>query len=189
MQHKHLLYSQVERAWIMNRLQSRLAIALLFGGLFILTFLAATLVSGPINFLYRSAAGLTTIRSIAQVTAILAAIVLFLAACVVAIPTAFQPTSRLRKVLYILPIYLLGFTLLVILSSFIGIGMTGALFSLGMTPLTLSATAIILGAVFSVIAVVIAAGRVPLAERPLQTAMTLMTVTTVPGVIAAICLI
>src|SRR5229473_2054338 len=78
----------------MNRLQSRLAIALLFGGLFILTFLAATLVSGPIDFLYRSAPGLTTVRTVAQWAAILAAIVLFLAACAVAIATQAAQTDN-----------------------------------------------------------------------------------------------
>src|SRR5438094_8835507 len=113
----------------MTRSRSRLAIALLFGGLFLLTFLGATLVSGPIDFLYRNAAGLSTVRSVAQAVAILAAVGLFVTGLFVAGPTAFHPASRFQGLVNVLPLYLLGFTLLCVIASLLRIGTTGALFN------------------------------------------------------------
>ena len=169
----------------MKRLQSRLAIALLFGGLFILGFLGATLVSGPMDFLYRNAAGLATMRSVAQTAAILAATCLFITASIIAVSLAFQPAGRLGRVLDVLPLYLLGFTLLAIIASLLGIGTTGTLFNLGMAQITLTAAAIIVGVLLSTVAITISAARTPLSGRTLNVAMPMMGISAVPSVIAA----
>jgi len=174
---------------MMQRLQVRLAIALLFGGLFVLGFVGTSLISGPIGFLYRNAAGLSTARSIAQIAAILAAIGLFVTVSVVAVPLAFQPAGRLGKVLDVLPIYFLGFTLFGIVASLLGIGTTGALLNLGMAQITLTSAAIIVGIVLSTVAITIATARVPIAGRILNVAAPVMGVAAVASAVAAAALI
>src|SRR5262249_16911593 len=98
----------------MKQPQVRLAIALLFGGLFVLAFLGTLAASDPINFLYRDATGLATARSIAQIGAVLAGVGVIVAALIVAVPTAFQPGVRIARLLYVLPVYFLVLTVLVI---------------------------------------------------------------------------
>ena len=173
----------------MRRVQIPLAVALLFEGLFVLAFSWAVLVGGPIDFLYRSAAGLSTVRSVAQDATILAGIGLFIAAVIVALYVAFQPTSRFGRVLHVLPIYFLAITFVIGVASLFQIATTGTLFSVGMAQLTMSTTGIIGGVALSTVAVAIAAARLPLSGRTLRSATTIMGITIVPSVIAAVAVI
>jgi len=90
----------------MQKVQSRLTIALLFTALAVLAFFATMVIGAPIEFLYRNATGLSTARNATQIIVLLAVIALFVSGLIIAIPTALQPGNWLRKVLYILPIYM-----------------------------------------------------------------------------------
>src|SRR5260221_3980188 len=123
----------------MKRPQVRLAIALLFGGLFILTFLGTLAATDQINMLYRDAAGLTTVHSIAQTGVVLAGILWIIAALMVAVQTAFQAGGRIYRLLYVLPVYLLALTVLVIIAALLlQIGVTGTAFATRIVQFTLS---------------------------------------------------
>src|SRR5690349_15587230 len=95
------------RKCMIARIRTPLTVALVFAALFLFAFIGTTAVSFPIWFRYRNAAGLSPLRTVAQVAAGLAAVGLFVTAAIVAITTALQPAGRWRKLLYVLPIYLL----------------------------------------------------------------------------------
>lgn len=148
----------------MQKTQTRMTIGLLFTALAVLAFFGTALLSGPIDFLYRDAAGLSTARNAAQLIALIAAAFLLLTGLTIAIPTALQPGNWLRKMLYVLPIYLLGFTLVgVVSTALLGVGEVGTFFNLnGVGPVTLATAWLALGAVLSLISVVIAGARAKL---------------------------
>ena len=157
----------------MQKVQIRLTAGLLFSALAVLTFFGATIVSAPIDFLYRDAAGLTTARSAAQIFALLAVIVLFVSGLLIAIPTALQRGNWLRKGLYVLPIYFLGFTLAGIVATRCWASASvGNFFNLqGVGHVTLATAWLAVGAVLSVIALVIAAARAKLSGAALRSAV------------------
>ncbi|MEP6984724.1 MAG: hypothetical protein ABI970_03950, partial [Chloroflexota bacterium] len=109
----------------MPKLQSRLTIALLFTMLAIITFFVTAFVSGPIDFLYRNAAGLSSARNIAGIIALVALVVLFIAGFIITIPVALQPARLIGKIGKVLPVYLLLFALVAIVSALIGVGQVG----------------------------------------------------------------
>src|SRR5579859_3828820 len=96
---------------MLTRLRVPLVIAFLSLAVLALAFTAATTLSAPIWFRYRSTAGLGTLRSAMQILAMLTVAALFVSAALLAIPTALRPAGRWRKLLYVLPAYLLAFTL------------------------------------------------------------------------------
>ncbi len=175
----------------MQKVQVRLTVALLFSALAVLAFFGTTVISGPIDFLYRDAAGLTTARSAAQIIALLAVLVLFVSGLLIAIPTALQPGNWLRKALYVLPIYLLGFTLVAIVSTqMLGVGVLGNFFNLqGVGQITLATAWLAVGAVVSVIALVIAAARAKLSVATLRSAVLTTSVASGLSVLAAVAML
>ena len=96
-----------------------------------LTFLGVTLVSGPLDFMYDSAAGLAMARSVARAATLLTALGLIAAAFIVSIPTALQPIGVFRKPFYTFPAYVLVLTVLTLLATLAGIGATGTLITVG----------------------------------------------------------
>src|SRR3954453_23069106 len=110
----------------MSRVRSRLTLAFLAAVLLLLAFLAATLLSFPIWLRYRDTGGLSTARTIAQIAAGLTAVGLLVVAGSVAIGTELLPGGWRRKLLVILPVYALGFTLVGIVLAAIGIGTVGS---------------------------------------------------------------
>lgn len=136
----------------MQRTRRPLIIALVATALLLLTFIGTTLLSVPIWFRYRDAGGLSTFRMIAQLAAALVAICFLISTIIIAISAALQPTSRLRKLLYVLPIYFLGFTLTGVILAIIGVGTAGPFIT----------TWLATGAVLSIITALIAAIRIPL---------------------------
>jgi hypothetical protein len=168
-----------------QKLKSSLTIALLFTALAVFTFFITGLLSLPIGFLYRDAAGLGTARSIAQFGAVLAAVGLVIASALVAIEVALRPGGWGRKLLYVLPIFLLGLTVIGGLLNVAGIGTTGSLrVGLGIGLMNLSSLWLAFSGVLALIAVVIAAARMPLSDVTLRRAMTALGVTAVPLTIA-----
>lgn len=158
----------------MLSLQSRLMLGLLLAVLSLVAFLGTTVVSMPVGFLYRNAAGLSAARTTAQIAAGVAALGLLVTMFIVAVPTALQPASRARKLLYILPAYLLGLLLVGVLLFILGIGTTGP-FAIAWTGLS---------ALLSLIAVLIAAARMALGEGILKAALIALGITAAPSVVA-----
>ncbi len=140
----------------MRKLQSRLTIALLFTALAIITFFVTAFISGPISFIYRDAAGLSSARNIAQIVALLALVVLFITGFIITIPIAFQPANWLGKIGKILPIYLLLFALAAVGSALIGVGQVGNLLNIqGIGAVSFIAAWLGLAAIISTIGVAV----------------------------------
>jgi Haem-binding domain len=170
----------------MQKVQPRLTWALLFTALLLLVFFTTTLFSSPLDFMYRSAAGLSTARSAALIIAVLAAVGIFITAFIIAIPTALQSARWYRKILYVLPVYLLLLTLAGIIFGLLGIGSLGNLLNIqGLGTVSFAVAAPMVGAVLAIIAVVIAAARTRLSEKLLKIAMTTASVSTVLSVVAS----
>lgn len=170
----------------MTRIQSRLALALIFTALTLLTFLGTTLASGPIGFLYGRTPGFNVASNVTQMAVLLAAACLFVAALIVAIPIALQSGSWSRKLLYVIPAYLLGVTLVGAIFSLLGVGTVGTIFGEMGMGITFNIAWLGVGAVLSTVAVVIAVARVKLSGSTLRSAMVMMGIAGVPGLIACL---
>lgn len=174
----------------MQKAQTRLTIALLFTALAVLTFFGTVFISSTIDFLYRDASGLSSVRSVAQIAALLTGAVLWVAGLIVAVPIALQPGKWYRKLLYALPAFLLGFVLAAVLSSLLGVGTVGTLFNLqGIGSVTFSAAWLAVAGVVSTLAVVVAAARTRLAASVVRLAVQATTLASVLLVVAAIAML
>src|SRR5690349_17080368 len=155
----------------MRKLQSRLTIALLFTALALITFFVISYISAPIDFLYRDASGLASVRNIALIVSLLALVVLMVAGLIVSVPLALQPARLLGKIGKVLPLYLLLFLIVAILSALLGLGQVGTLFNLqGIGSVTFIAAWLALAAVLSTIAVAIASARANLNPSTIRVA-------------------
>jgi Haem-binding domain len=150
-----------------TRTRMPLILGLIFMALLLLALVGTTAISFPLWLRYRNATGLGAARTVAQIAAGLAAAGFFVAAGIVAIATALQPASRWRKLLYILPAYLLIFTLAGVLLYLLGIGTVGAF-----TTIWIAA-----GGLLGMIAVVIAAARMRLSAQTAKRAITTLGIT------------
>jgi len=174
----------------MQRVQPRLAFALWFSALLLMAFFGAMFVGGPIDSLYRNAAGLSTARNAAQIAGLLAAAALLVAGLIIAIPTALQPAGRLRKVLYILPVYTLGFLLVGVTAAQLGIGTMGTLVNIGgIGAITFSVAWIALGTVLSAIAIAVAVASAKLSQRVVKLAAVTTTIAGALSLIATIAMV
>ncbi|MEO8608169.1 MAG: heme-binding domain-containing protein [Chloroflexota bacterium] len=174
----------------MSKSQSQMTLALLFGALALLTFFGVTFATGMIDFLYRDAPGLTTFRSIAQDAALLGAVGFFAAGFIVAVRAALQPGKWFQKVVYVLPLYLLLFTLAGVVSGLIGVGTVGNMVNLqGVGGVTFATAWVAIGAVLTTIALVIAAARVHLDGSALRSATLATGAASAVSVIAVIVLL
>ena len=169
-------------------LRRYLVLGLVFGVLTLLAFFVTTLLSGPVGFLFSNAAGFASSRNVAQIAVLLAGAGLLVAAAVVAVPTALQPAGWGRKLVYVLPLYLLGLTLIGILLSFAGIGTIGEVIPnlMGFTLATLWTS---VGAILGTIGVAGAVNRVKLSDNVLRTAMLALAVTAIPVLVAALAML
>lgn len=158
------------------RTRAPLIAALIFAALLLLAFAGTTAVSFPLWMRYRNASGLGATRTIAQIAAGLAAVGFFVAAAIIAIPLALRPASRWRKLLYVLPAYMLGFTLIGLVLFLLQIGTVGPF-----------ATAWLgAGGLLSMIAIIIAVARVPLAAQTTRRALTALGITGALGALTAL---
>ncbi len=142
----------------MQRFRTRLTLAFLLTALFLLAFVV-TRVSG--GFVLARVANISLLRTVAQTAGILAAAGFFVAALIVAVPAALQPANWPRKLLYILPAYCIGFTLVGVILALLGIGTVGAFIAVWLAA----------GALLSIIAVPVAVSRMDLGVRPLRAAL------------------
>src|SRR5512142_1532290 len=150
-----------------------LALALVSLTSLVLTLWIVDLVSGPVWLVFRRAAGLGTIRSIAQVAAALIVILVFAAAVTIAMPVALDSAGRFRKWLSILPAYLLASTLAAMVANLLGLATLGSLLDMqSAVKISLATAWLGVSAILSIIAVVIAAVRANLGNRVLKIAMT-----------------
>lgn len=156
----------------------------------VLTFWIVDLVSGPVWLVFRRAAGLGTMRSIAQVAAALTVVLVFAAAVTIAVPVALASAGRFRKWLSILPAYLLASTLAAMAANLLGLATLGSLLDM-QSALKISLATAWLGvsAILGIIAVVIAAVRANLGNRVLKTAMTLAGIAVVPGIVLSLAML
>nr|HRC78061.1 hypothetical protein [Kouleothrix sp.] len=137
------------------RFRLPLILTMVFAVLCLLAFAGGMVASFPLWFRYRSA-GLTAARNGAVVAAGLAALGIFAAAALIAVAAALRPAaSRWRKLLLVLPAYLLGFTLVGVLLLIAQIGTIG-----GFTVIWLGA-----GGMLSILAMFVAIFRLPLSAR------------------------
>lgn len=157
-----------------TRTRIPLILGLVFMALLLLAFVGTTAISFPLWFRYRSAPGLGAARTVGQIAAGLAAAGFFVTAAIVAVTTALQPASRWRKLLYVLPAYLLIFTLAGVLLYLLGIDTVGAFTTIW----------IALGGLLSIIAVGVASARMSLGAATAKRAITALGVTGALGALA-----
>ncbi len=174
----------------MQKVQPRLTWTLLFTALLLLVYFGTTYLSSPIETLYRNADGLSSARNVAQIAALLGAAGLFLTAFMIAIPAALQPAPWYRKILYVLPLYLLLLLVASIASTLAGVGVLGNFLNIqGVGTITFAAALPAVGAVLATIAVVIAAAWTTLGEKTLKRAMTIASVSTTLSIIASLAML
>jgi hypothetical protein len=164
--------------------RSRLTLVLLFTALSLLTYFGTTLASGPISFLYRNAPGLGMVRNLTQIVAWLATAGLLVAAAIIAVQAALQPVGWLRKLLYVVPLCLLIFLVIGVMSGLLGIGAVGALMiSPIVGPLTFANAWLIVAAPLTVLAVILAAATVRMRPGAHRAAMTAAGIAAVLGLL------
>jgi cytochrome c551/c552 len=145
----------------MSRARTPLALALMFAALFLLAFAGTTAAGFGISFRYAGAPGFVIARTAGLAAAGLAGLAVLAAAAVVGVAAALRPAGRWRKLLYVLPAYLLGFTLVGALLAALRIGTTG----------NFTVAWIAVGVLASIVATIVALLRLPLGERALRRAL------------------
>jgi len=155
----------------MKRNRISLTVALIALAFVLLGFFAVNITSAPIWLLFRRVAGLELARTIAQIAAWLATIALVIAGAVIAIPTALVETTRLRKLLYVVPVFLLGLTIATGLANGWGIATAGSVFGgPGPAGISLAVAGLGINALLATIALAIAIAFANLNERILKIA-------------------
>jgi hypothetical protein len=174
----------------MRRSRVSVTITLLSLALLVLAFAGTNFLTAPIGFIFRNAAGLSTANMIAQLAGWLTTVCLFAAAAFIAIPAALEPAGWVRKSIKVLPIYLLGFTLAMLIANFIGLATLGTILS-EPSPirLSLAAAGLAVGAVLTTLAVVVAIARVNLDDRVLKAVTVIARIGVVPGLILSVAML
>lgn len=170
----------------MRRSQTTLTITLFTTGLLVLALLAAIQIGGPIDFLYRGVAGLGSAHSAATLIGLIASALLLLAGFAVAVPTALQRIGFGAKLIAVLPLWLLLFTLAGGLMNAAHIGTVGGIANFGMILVTLAIAWLAVGAVLSTVAVVAAAATAHLGAGSVRAALTLARLAGVVALVAAV---
>lgn len=155
----------------MDRLKRPFVAALIATALFVLAYAATRLLGSQILFRYRSNNVLSTINTVSLIAAALMGFGLLIAAGIIAVAAALQPASRWRKLLYILPAYFLGFTLVGIVLALLGIGAVGPFISIWLVS----------GILLTLITAIIAAARMNLGAGPLRAALRTLSIAALPG--------
>jgi hypothetical protein len=151
--------------------------------LLVLAVYAGLLIGGPIDFMYRSVPDLIPIRNLASIAATVAAILLLLGALVVAFSAALQRLGFGAKLLAVLPLWLVLFTMVGVVMNLTHTGTVGIIGNFGLVMVTLAVAWLVAGAVTSTIAVVIAAGRARLGAGAIRAGLTL---TRLSGIVALV---
>jgi hypothetical protein len=167
-----------------------ITIALASLALLLLAFSVVGIVSTPVWFVFRRAAGMETARTVTQYAALLTMAGLFITAAFVAIPTALKPGRWLYKSLYVLPIYLLGLTFAAEIANLVGIATLGSLFNTpGALRISLASALLEVSAALAIIAVVIAAARMNPGRRVSQATLVGAGITAIPGLVLALAML
>lgn len=171
----------------MKHTRGLLAITWLSLALVVLAFAGTNWVAAPVWLIFRRAAGLETVRIVAQIAAYLATLCLLVIGALVAIPAALEPGSWLRKTLNVLPLYLLGSTFAALLANLFGIATLGSLLDPS-SPVKLSLASAWLGisALLGTVAVTVAAARGHLGDRTLRYTWLVTRLALVPSLILGI---
>ena len=174
----------------MKQIRFTLAIALFFSAFVLLAFAGTNLLAAPVWLVFQKNPGLGTANTIAQVAAYLAMIFLFGAAAVVAVPTALQPTTWLRKLLNVLPAYLILSTIAAVIANILGIATLGSITD-PQSAVKVSLATAWLGAsgVLGSIAVAWAAYRANLSDKILKAATRLTGIAIVPGLVLCLAML
>src|SRR5436190_1566563 len=104
-----------------------LTAGLIFAGLLVAAYFATSLLGGPLTLLYRNAAGFSEARSLTQLAALAAFLGLLAVSLIVAVPLALRPAPFTRKLLDVLPVWLIGLTLAGAGMNLAGLGVTANL--------------------------------------------------------------
>lgn len=174
----------------MNRSRISLTVALVALAFALIGFFAVNLTSAPIWLLFRQVGGLEQAKTIAQIAAWLAAVMLVIAGAVITISSALVETTRLRNLLYVVPVFLLGLTIACGLANVWGIATVGSVVG-GPGPAGASLAVVGLGinALLATIALAMATTLANLSERILKTATMLTGVALIPGLILCLAML
>jgi hypothetical protein len=160
-------------------------LAFLSAVLLVLVLFATLIGIGPAGFLFRNISGFITFVNIAQYAAFVAALGLFVIAFMISIPLALRPAGSLRKLINVLPFFLLIVTLICVITGLMGIGTVGTLSdSPGLGNVSFIVVCIAVSGLLAAVAVAIATATTDLGERISQTAMRVMAITGLPSLIA-----
>lgn len=169
----------------MKHVQSLLTRGFVFTTLVLFAFLWITLASGRVFFLYREITAFNTASTIAHIAALMSLICVFAAGTVIAITAALQPGNWLRKVFFVLPSYLLGWTLIGIFLNLSNIGTVGTLFAIPLVGrFTFATLWLTVSAVLSAIAIVRVATHCVLSPQSLKTLYRILVLANLAGFVA-----
>jgi hypothetical protein len=169
----------------MKKIQVYLTVAIAATALLLIAFFGASLLGASISFLYGGVPSFSLVRSITQISASLAALVFLVASGMVAVAAALQPASWLRRLLYVVPAYLILLTLAGLILYFLRIGTTGAV-NLGFGQASFTLVWIALCAVLSAVTVVIAAARLSFTPRVLKVVLGMVGISSLFSLVAAL---
>ncbi len=162
-----------------------LASAIITTALAIVTLLGMDLVGGLLAGLYRNTSGLPRVLTAAHLTGGLATLGLLIAMGVIAVGAVITPGSWARKTLYVIPVFMLGLTVVGGLMLAGGVGTTGTL-ALGPLALPLSGLWTLVAGIGAILTVSVAAAEFHLDRRVLRSAMRVVGVTAGMAVLAAL---
>jgi mono/diheme cytochrome c family protein len=169
----------------MRKLRVWLVSTLILAALATVTLLGMNLVGALLAGSYRNTSGLPLVMTAAHLTGGLAGLGLLSALLVIAVGAALMPGGWVRKALYMIPVFMLGLTILGVLMLAGGIGTTGTV-ALGPLGLPLSGLVTLIAGVGAILTVSIAAAVFHLDRRVLRTAMRVVAVTAVMAVLATL---
>ena len=139
----------------------------------------------PAGFLFRNISGFLTFVNIAQYAAFVTALGLLAIAFIISVPLTLRPGGLLRKLVDVLPLFLLVVTLISVITGLMGVGTVGTFSdSPGLGSVSFIVACIAVSGLLTAVAVAIAAATSDLGERTTKTAMTAMAITGVPSLIA-----
>lgn len=163
--------------------------AFVSGALFLLVYFWSSLASGFLSILFRNAAGFATTRSVTSIAMLLVLLGVVVAAVSIAIGAALRPVGWLRKLLYVLPLFFLGLTLVGLVMLAMNIGAVGNVVSLpGVMGLSLANTWLLVAGALAALATVVATMTIDVGQRALRTAMTALSLAGLPALVAVLAL-
>lgn len=175
----------------MKRAPWPMTVAFLSAAVLLLAYLFLIFLGGQrIGFLYGRVADFNTARTVADWAGAGTGIAFVVASAIVTIPLALQPGNWLRKILAVLPFYLLLVALAGVAAFLAGIGTLGNLAVLPVLgPVTFASGWLSLGAVLAALAILVAVAVAPFSPATIRAASTALGVTALAGAITTLAVI